>query len=64
MSIKKLIINSGGVTGLELSKTLGLVKKILILLRKMINYGLQGVEVYHYSHTQDEISSYQKKLIN
>ena len=55
----EIIINSGGIPVLAHPKSLELnEKELLILLRKMIDYGLKGIEVYHSSHTQDEISYY------
>ena len=55
----KLIINSGGIPVLAHPKTLKLNDKdLLYLLKDMIKYGLQGIEVYHSSHTKEEIDKY------
>lgn len=54
-----LIINSGGVPVLAHPKSLELNKKeFLILLKDMINCGLKGIEVYHSSHTKEEMKYY------
>ena len=54
-----LILNSGGIPVLAHPKSLELTEKeLLILLKEMINNGLQGIEVYHSSHTQEEINYY------
>lgn len=55
----ELIINSGGIPVLAHPKTLKLDdKELLCLLKDMINYGLQGIEVYHSSHTKEETLKY------
>ena len=55
----ELIKNSNGIPVLAHPKTLELSEKeLLILIREMINYGLQGIEVYHSSHTKEEIEFY------
>lgn len=54
-----LIINSGGVPVLAHPKSLELSEKeFLVLLKDMINYGLKGIEVYHSSHTKEEMNYY------
>lgn len=55
----ELIINSGGIPVLAHPKSLELSdKELLILLKEMISYGLQGIEVYHSSHTLEEMNYY------
>lgn len=55
----ELIISSGGIPVLAHPKSLELSEKgFLILLREMINCGLQGIEVYHSSHTKKEMKYY------
>ena len=55
----ELITKSGGIPILAHPKTLELSEKeLLILLKKMISYGLKGIEVYHSSHSQEEMSYY------
>ena len=57
----QLILESGGIPVLAHPKTLKLDdKELLYLLKDMINCGLQGIEVYHSSHTKEEISKYLK----
>ncbi len=54
-----LIINSGGIPVLAHPKTLELNdKELLYLLKYMITCGLQGIEVYHSSHTKKETNKY------
>ena len=54
-----LILNSGGIPVLAHPKSLELKEKeFLILLRKMITSGLKGIEVYHSSHTKEEMEYY------
>lgn len=54
-----LISNSGGIPVLAHPKTLKLSEKeLLILIKDMMNYGLQGIEVYHSTHTPEEIKLY------
>ena len=56
-----LILNSKGVPVLAHPKTLKLdEKEFLILLREMISLGLKGIEVYHSSHTKEEMDYYLK----
>ena len=51
-----LIINSGGIPVLAYPKSLKLnEKEFLILLKEMISCGLKGIEVYHSSHTKEEM---------
>lgn len=51
----ELITNSGGIPVLAHPKSLELSEKeFLILLNEMISHGLQGIEVYHSSHTKEE----------
>lgn len=55
----KLILSAKGIPVLAHPKSLGLEKKeFLILLKKMINVGLKGIEVYHSSHTKEEMNFY------
>lgn len=55
----ELIKNSGGIPVLAHPKTLKLSEKeLLILIREMMRYGLQGIEVYHSSHTKEEMDFY------
>lgn len=55
----ELIKKSNGIPVLAHPKTLELSEKeLLILIREMIDYGLQGIEVYHSSHTKEEIELY------
>ena len=55
----ELITKSGGIPILAHPKTLELSEKeLLILLKEMISYGLKGIEVYHSSHSQEEMSYY------
>lgn len=57
----ELIRNSGGITVLAHPKSLNLSEKeFLILLKDMIKCGLEGIEVYHSTHTQEEIAGYQQ----
>ena len=54
-----LILRSGGIPVLAHPKSLELSEKeFLLLLREMIDLGLMGIEVYHSSHTIDEINYY------
>lgn len=54
-----LILNSGGIPVLAHPKSLELTEKeFLILLKEMINNGLKGIEVYHSSHTKEEMEYY------
>lgn len=54
-----LILNSGGIPVLAHPKSLKLNdKELLYLLKDMINHGLKGIEVYHSSHTKEEIAKY------
>lgn len=55
----ELIKNSGGIPTLAYPKFLKLNKKeFLKFLKIMINYGLQGIEVYHPNHTKEETKYY------
>ncbi len=55
----ELIKNSGGIPVLAHPKSLELSEKeFLILLREMINCGLKGIEVYHSSHSKEEMNYY------
>lgn len=55
----ELIANSGGISVLAHPKSLELSEKeFLILLKQMISYGLKGIEVYHSSHTKEEMEYY------
>ena len=54
-----LITNSGGIPVLAHPKSLELSEKeFLILLRNMIDCGLRGIEVYHSSHSKEEMDYY------
>lgn len=55
----ELITNSGGIPVLAHPKSLELSEKeFLILLKEMISYGLKGIEVYHSSHSKEEMDYY------
>lgn len=55
----ELILNSGGIPVLAHPKSLELSEKeFLILLKNMIKEGLQGIEVYHSSHSKSEMEYY------
>lgn len=55
----ELITNSGGIPVLAHPKSLELTEKdFLILLKNMINCGLKGIEVFHSSHTKEEMQHY------
>lgn len=55
----KLILQSGGIPVLAHPRSLNLDKKdFLILLKDMLRKGLQGIEVYHSSHTIEEMNYY------
>ena len=55
----ELISKSGGISVLAHPKSLELPKKeFLVLWREMIHYGLRGIEVYHSSHTKEEMKYY------
>lgn len=55
----ELILNSGGIPVLAHPKSLELSKKeLLILLKDMVNCGLKGIEVYHSSHSKEEMNLY------
>ena len=55
----ELILNSGGIPVLAHPKSLELSEKeLLILLKDMINCGLKGIEVYHSSHSKEEMNLY------
>lgn len=55
----ELILQSKGIPILAHPKSLELTEKeFLILLKEMINSGLKGIEVYHSSHTEEEIKYY------
>lgn len=57
----RLIKNSGGIAVLAHPKSLELSEKdFLILLKDMISKGLEGIEVYHSSHSKDEMDYYMK----
>ena len=56
-----LIKNSGGIPVLAHPKSLELSEKeFLILLKDMISCGLKGIEVYHSSHSKEEMDYYLK----
>lgn len=55
----ELITNSGGIPVLAHPKSLELSEKeFLILLNKMISCGLKCIEVYHSSHSKEEMDYY------
>ena len=55
----ELITNSGGIPVLAHPKSLELSEKeFLILLKEMISFGLKGIEVYHSSHSKEEMDYY------
>lgn len=55
----ELITNSGGIPVLAHPKSLELrEKEFLVLLKDMISCGLKGIEVYHSSHTKEEMEYY------
>ena len=55
----ELILQSKGIPILAHPKSLELSEKeFLMLLKEMINFGLKGIEVYHSSHTEEEIKYY------
>lgn len=57
----ELITNSGGIPVLAHPKSLELSEKeFFILLKKMISCGLKGIEVYHSSHSKEEMDYYLK----
>ena len=56
-----IINSSGGIAVLAHPKSLELgEKEFLQLLRKMITRGLKGIEVYHSSHSKEEMAYYKK----
>lgn len=56
-----LILNSGGIPVLAHPHSLELSeKKLLLLIKEMINNGLQGIEVYHSNHTKEQTELYLK----
>lgn len=58
----KLILNSGGIPVLAHPKSLELNdSEFETLLKDMIHCGLKGIEVYHSSHTKEEMAYYLKK---
>ena len=55
----ELIANSGGIPVLAHPKSLELSEKdFIIILKDMISCGLKGIEVYHSSHTKEEMKYY------
>lgn len=55
----ELITNSGGIPVLAHPKSLELSEnEFLILLKEMISCGLKGIEVYHSSHSKEEMNYY------
>ena len=55
----ELIANSGGIPVLAHPKSLELSEKeFLILLKEMVSCGLKGIEVYHSSHSKEEMNYY------
>lgn len=56
-----LILKSNGIPVLAHPKTLQLNdKELLYLLKDMINSGLMGIEVFHSSHSKEEMNKYLK----
>lgn len=54
-----LITNANGIPVLAHPKTLNLSEKeLLILIKQMVECGLKGIEVYHSTHTKEEIELY------
>lgn len=54
-----LISGSGGIPVLAHPKSLELTEKeFLVLLKDLISNGLRGIEVYHSSHTEEEMKYY------
>ncbi len=54
-----LILNSGGIPVLAHPHSLELnEKELLLLIKEMINNGLQGIEVYHSNHTKEQTKLY------
>ena len=57
----KLILNSGGIPVLAHPHSLELnEKELLLLIKEMINNGLQGIEVYHSNHSEEQTNLYLK----
>lgn len=55
----KLIVGANGIPVLAHPKTLELSKEELIeLIEQMVKCGLKGIEVYHSSHTKEEMQMY------
>jgi len=55
-----LIINSGGIPVLAHPKSLKLSEKeLLVLIKDMIKIGLEGIEVYHSTHTYKDVELYE-----
>ena len=56
----KLILKSGGIPVLAHPKQLKMSSKsdFIILLKTLMSYGLKGIEVYHSSHTEEDIKFY------
>ncbi len=55
----ELILNSGGIPVIAHPKSLELNDiELLELLKKMIDCGLMGIEVYHSSHSKEEMERY------
>ena len=58
-----LILNSGGIPVLAHPHSLELDnEKLEKLLRKMIKLGLKGIEVYHSSHSPEEMQMYLERI--
>ena len=54
----ELILYSGGIPVLAHPKSLELSdKELLILIKQMMEYGLQGIEAYHSTHTPEEVET-------
>ena len=55
----KLITDSNGIPVLAHPKTLQLSKEeLIVLIENMVDCGLNGIEVYHSSHTKEDIEMY------
>ena len=55
----KLITDSNGIPVLAHPKTLQLSKEeLIVLIENMVDCGLKGIEVYHSSHTKEDIEMY------
>lgn len=54
-----LILRAGGIPVLAHPKTLNKdYKELLVLIKEMIKKGLEGIEVYHSSHSEEQVGEY------